>query len=88
MKLIRFGEPGRERPGLQLDGGERIDAIAIRQLQTRALLPRLTESNELHATSTPPSMGYACPVTNAASSEQRYNARCATSSGVPIRPIG
>lgn len=26
MKLIRFGDPGRERPGLQLDNGERIDA--------------------------------------------------------------
>jgi 2,4-diketo-3-deoxy-L-fuconate hydrolase len=26
MKLIRFGEPGRERPGLQLPDGRRIDA--------------------------------------------------------------
>lgn len=26
MKLIRFGEIGAEKPGLQLDGGERIDA--------------------------------------------------------------
>src|SRR5260370_8152267 len=25
MKLIRFGEPGRERPGLIVDGGRRID---------------------------------------------------------------
>jgi 2,4-diketo-3-deoxy-L-fuconate hydrolase len=25
MKLIRFGDPGRERPGLQLDNGDRID---------------------------------------------------------------
>jgi len=31
VKLIRFGEPGRERPGLQLDGGERIDASAFGQ---------------------------------------------------------
>src|SRR5688572_27481029 len=41
-----------------------------------------------HWLSTPPSSGYACPVTNDASSEQRYNARYATSSGVPMRPIG
>jgi 2-keto-4-pentenoate hydratase/2-oxohepta-3-ene-1,7-dioic acid hydratase in catechol pathway len=26
MKLIRFGEAGRERPGLQLESGERVDA--------------------------------------------------------------
>jgi len=25
MKLIRFGEPGRERPGLIVDGGRRVD---------------------------------------------------------------
>jgi 2-keto-4-pentenoate hydratase/2-oxohepta-3-ene-1,7-dioic acid hydratase in catechol pathway len=31
MKLIRYGEPGRERPGLQLDNGERIDASAFGQ---------------------------------------------------------
>src|SRR5688572_21863173 len=41
-----------------------------------------------HWFSTPPSRGYACPVTNDASSEHRYNARYATSSGVPMRPIG
>jgi len=29
MKLIRFGEPGRERPGLLLPNGERIDASAF-----------------------------------------------------------
>src|SRR5204863_5412892 len=29
MKLIRFGEPGRERPGLQLSDGSRIDASAF-----------------------------------------------------------
>jgi 2-keto-4-pentenoate hydratase/2-oxohepta-3-ene-1,7-dioic acid hydratase in catechol pathway len=29
VKLIRFGEPGRERPGLQLPDGERIDASAF-----------------------------------------------------------
>ena len=26
MKLLRFGEPGRERPGVQLADGTRIDA--------------------------------------------------------------
>ena len=31
MKLIRFGEPGRERPGLQLEHGERIDASGFGQ---------------------------------------------------------
>jgi len=31
MKLIRHGEPGRERPGLQLENGERIDASAFGQ---------------------------------------------------------
>src|SRR2546428_3658343 len=41
-----------------------------------------------HTTSTPPSIGYACPVMNDASSEQRYSARNATSSDVPMRPIG
>jgi 2,4-didehydro-3-deoxy-L-rhamnonate hydrolase len=29
MRLIRFGEPGRERPGVQLGNGERIDASAF-----------------------------------------------------------
>jgi 2,4-didehydro-3-deoxy-L-rhamnonate hydrolase len=29
VKLIRFGEPGRERPGLQMPDGERIDASAF-----------------------------------------------------------
>ena len=29
MKLIRFGEPGRERPGLQLQDGRRVDASAL-----------------------------------------------------------
>ncbi len=41
-----------------------------------------------HWFSTPPSSGYAWPVTNAASSEHKYNASQATSSGVPMRPIG
>jgi 2,4-diketo-3-deoxy-L-fuconate hydrolase len=31
VKLIRFGEPGRERPGLQLQHGERVDASAFGQ---------------------------------------------------------
>ena len=29
MKLIRFGDPGREKPGLQLEDGTRIDASAF-----------------------------------------------------------
>src|SRR5437867_2053014 len=29
MKLIRFGEPGRERPGLQLLDGRRVDASSF-----------------------------------------------------------
>ena len=29
MKLIRFGDPGRERPGLQLEDGARVDAAAF-----------------------------------------------------------
>jgi len=29
VKLIRFGEPGRERPGLQLPDGRRVDASAV-----------------------------------------------------------
>lgn len=31
MKLIRFGEPGRERPGVQLPDGRRIDASGLVQ---------------------------------------------------------
>ena len=31
MKLLRHGEPGHERPGLQLESGERIDASAFGQ---------------------------------------------------------
>jgi 2,4-diketo-3-deoxy-L-fuconate hydrolase len=29
MKLIRFGDPGHERPGLQLENGDRVDASAF-----------------------------------------------------------
>src|SRR3981081_4137191 len=29
MKLIRFGEPGQEKPGVLLNDGSRIDASAI-----------------------------------------------------------
>ena len=29
MKLIRFGEPGPERPGVLMDDGTRIDASAF-----------------------------------------------------------
>ena len=28
MKLIRFGEPGREKPGVILENGKRIDVSA------------------------------------------------------------
>ena len=28
MKLIRFGEPGREKPGVLLENGKRIDVTA------------------------------------------------------------
>ena len=28
MKLIRFGEPGKEKPGVVLEDGSRIDASA------------------------------------------------------------
>jgi len=66
----------------------RIDARAVGQLKARPLASRFAVSNQLHDTSTPPSIGYAWPVTNAASSEHRYSASDATSSGVPIRPIG
>jgi len=30
MKLIRFGEPGHERPGVMLDDGTRVDASSLR----------------------------------------------------------
>ena len=29
MKLIRFGDPGKEKPGVQLKDGSRLDASAL-----------------------------------------------------------
>ena len=29
MKLIRFGKPGNEKPGIQLDKGQKIDVSAF-----------------------------------------------------------
>src|SRR5712691_9725604 len=71
-------------------GAERgdVEAPSLVQQNARPLGARGPESNQLHATSTPPSMGYAWPVTNAASSEHRYNASDATSSGRHMRPMG
>src|SRR6185503_1237584 len=66
----------------------RVDARAVGELHARTLTSGFAMTNQLHATSTPPSIGYACPVTNDASSEHRYSASDATSSGVPMRPIG
>src|SRR5215510_6619338 len=65
-----------------------VDSRAVVELQARPFLSRWSESNHLHATRTPPSIGYASPVTNDASSEHRYSARKATSSEVPMRPMG
>src|SRR5688572_18062264 len=53
-----------------------------------ALQVHRQDMSAAHWFSTPPSRGYACPVTNDASSEHRYSARYATSSGDPMRPIG
>ena len=40
MKLIRFGDPGREKPGLQLEDGTRVDASAFGSRLRRGLLRR------------------------------------------------
>ena len=36
MKLIRFGEAGKEKPGIQLDAGKRIDISAFGEDYTEA----------------------------------------------------
>ena len=58
MKLIRFGAPGEERPGLQLEDGRRIDATAFGEDYDEAFfsgdgLARLRAWAELQATSAP-----------------------------------
>jgi 2-keto-4-pentenoate hydratase/2-oxohepta-3-ene-1,7-dioic acid hydratase in catechol pathway len=58
VKLIRFGEPGRERPGLQLQNGERIDASAFGQDYDEAFfggggLPALRDWAARHADRAP-----------------------------------
>jgi len=40
MKLIRFGDPGREKPGLQLEDGARVDASAFGSDYDEAFLRR------------------------------------------------
>jgi 2,4-didehydro-3-deoxy-L-rhamnonate hydrolase len=40
MKLIRFGEPGREKPGVLLKDGSRIDASAFGSDYDEAFLGR------------------------------------------------
>src|SRR5438128_1852336 len=82
--------PAAREEGLVVVGAEGggVDARAVLELEAGPLPAGVAESDELHVTSTPPSMGKAWPVMNAASSEQRYSASCATSSGVPMRPSG
>ncbi|MFT5407236.1 MAG: 2,4-diketo-3-deoxy-L-fuconate hydrolase [Verrucomicrobiales bacterium] len=58
MKLIRFGEPGQEKPGLQLEDGRRIDASGFGQDYDEAFfggdgLERLTSWAEKEAGSAP-----------------------------------
>jgi len=58
MKLIRFGEPGRERPGLQLADGSRVDASAFGEDWNEAFfgsggLRRLREWADREAASAP-----------------------------------
>lgn len=58
MKLIRFGEPGNEKPGLQLEDGRRIDASAFGQDYDEAFfggdgLERLAAWAESEAASAP-----------------------------------
>src|SRR5438094_355182 len=65
-----------------------VDQTAAGELQPRPLASGFAEPNQLHETSTPPSIGYAWPVTNEASSEHKYSARYATSSRVAMPPIG
>jgi 2,4-didehydro-3-deoxy-L-rhamnonate hydrolase len=54
MKLIRFGDPGRERPGLLLPDGRRVDASTVIRDYDEAFfegdgLARLREWAELHS---------------------------------------
>src|SRR2546425_790628 len=42
----------------------------------------------LYCTTSPPSTGIVCPVTNEAASEQSHTTASAISSGVPTRPMG
>ncbi len=58
MKLIRFGEPGRERPGLLLGDGARIDASSFGEDYGEAFfggdgLQRLNAWSKQHAKSAP-----------------------------------
>ena len=58
MKLIRFGEPGREKPGLQLEDGARVDASAFGSDYDEAFfggggLARLREWAATHAAGAP-----------------------------------
>ncbi len=58
MKLLRFGEPGRERPGLQLPDGTRLDASAFGSDYDEAFfggdgLPRLREWVDRHGPQAP-----------------------------------
>src|SRR5204863_6550577 len=62
--------------------------VAIGLDDTRIVLEVEGEHTVRHWFSTPPSTGYAWPVMKLASSEHRYSARAATSSGVPMRPTG
>src|SRR6185436_9346725 len=71
--------------------GRRVDASAVAQDQAGLLPPGFTESNEFHGIlreTKPPSMGKLLPVMNDAASEQRKSASSATSSGLPMRPMG
>src|SRR6185436_5788792 len=70
-----------------LDLRPQLDVDALVLLQA-LLLEADDRAQPLHVTSTPPSTGKACPVMDAASSEHRYSAMVATSSGLPMRPMG
>lgn len=58
MKLIRFGQPGKEAPGIELESGVRVDASGFGQDYDEAFfggdgLARLSEWKEAHAGSAP-----------------------------------
>ena len=40
MKLVRFGDPAQERPGVLLDDGTRVDASGVRRRLRRSVLRR------------------------------------------------